>query len=395
MGSDWGRIDASGTVYVRTADGERAVGSWQARDPDAGLAHFELRFEDLATEAMLLQQRLDSGAADPRSTRTHALALKQQLPTASAIGDFASLDALLDAVIAAADIKMVQRAAERERARTEGIAAKEALIAEAEQLATAGNHWKAAGDRLRAIPDEWKLIKGIDSKTDDALWKRFAAARDGFTARRGAHFAQLDADRAQAKAIKERLVAQAEELSASQDWRGTADALKGLMRDWKAAPRAGRSEEDGLWKRFRAAQDAFFARRGALFAERDAAESANKDAKLAAIAEAEALEVSDPKTAQAALRDIQERYDQIGHVPRDSMRSLDDRMRAAEARVRDAADAQWRHVGTESSPFLVQLRARLAEAEGRLAKAEASGDPDRIARARAEVESRRALLPPN
>jgi len=393
MGSDWGRIDAEGTVYVRTADGERAVGSWHAGDPDAGLAHFVLRFEDLVTEAALLQQRLASGAADPRSTRSHAIALKDQLPTAAAVGDFAALDATLDAVIAAADVKQEERAAQREQARGEAIAAKEALIAEAEQLASASTQWKAAGDRLRAIPDEWKLIKGIDSKTDDALWKRFAAARDGFSARRGAHFAQLDADRGQAKVVKERLVARAEELSSSDDWRATADALKGLMRDWKAAPRAARSEEDELWKRFRTAQDAFFARRGALFAERDAAESANKDAKLLVIADAEALDVSDPKAAQSALREIQERYDHIGHVPRDAMRSLDDRMRAAEARVRDALDAQWRQAGTESSPFLVQLRARLAEAEQKLAKAEASGDATRIARARDEVESRRALLP--
>ena len=49
--------------------------------------------------------------------------------------------------------------------------------------------WKAAGDRLKAIVEEWKTIRGIDRKTDEALWSRFAAARDAFGRRRGAHFA--------------------------------------------------------------------------------------------------------------------------------------------------------------------------------------------------------------
>src|SRR5690348_8257266 len=103
MGSDWGRIDDDGTVYVRTVDGERAIGSWQAGDREAGLAFYERRYDDLATEVQLLEQRLKSGAGDPASTRTHALALKEQLPTAAAVGDLAALDTRLDALLAAAE----------------------------------------------------------------------------------------------------------------------------------------------------------------------------------------------------------------------------------------------------------------------------------------------------
>src|SRR3954470_13394422 len=101
MASDWGRIDDDGTVYVRTVDGERAIGSWQAGDREAGLAFYERRYDDLATEVQLLEQRLQSGAGDPASPRTHANALKEQLPTAAAIGDLAALGARLDAVLAA------------------------------------------------------------------------------------------------------------------------------------------------------------------------------------------------------------------------------------------------------------------------------------------------------
>ncbi|HWC45291.1 MAG TPA: DUF349 domain-containing protein, partial [Casimicrobiaceae bacterium] len=218
MGSEWGRIDDDGTVYVRTADGERAIGSWQAGDAEAGLAFYQLRYQDLVAEVQLLEKRLESGAGDPAATQSSAAALKEQLPTAAVIGDLAALDARLDAVIAAADEKAGAAAAAREQARADAIAAKEALAAEAEQIAESATSWKASGDRLRAIVEEWRQIKGVDRKTDDALWKRFAAARDAFGRRRGQHFAQLDAERSTVKEAKERLIARAEELSTSSDW---------------------------------------------------------------------------------------------------------------------------------------------------------------------------------
>jgi hypothetical protein len=393
MGSDWGRIDDDGTVYVRTADGERAIGSWQAGDREAGIAFYQRRFDDLATEVQLLEKRLESGAGDPASTRSQAVALKEQLPTAAAIGDLAALDARLDAVLAAADEKAGAAAAAREQARADAIAAKEALVAEAEKIAESSTSWKASGDRLRTIVDEWRQIKGIDRKTDDALWKRFAAARDAFGRRRGQHFAQLDAERSNVKEVKERLIARAEELSTSSDWKETTAAMRELMTEWKAAGRAGRDAEDALWARFRAAQDAFFERRSATFAERDAEQLGNQRRKEEIIARAEALDISEPKSAQSALRELQVEYDSVGHVPRESMRRLDDRMRAAEQRVRDAVDAEWRQASAESNPFLAALRERLAEAEAKLERARRSGDAARIKKAEDEVAQRRALIP--
>ena len=393
MGSEYGRIDADGTVYVKTADGEREIGSWQAGDTAAGLAFYRRRYEDLATEVGLLEKRLESGAGDPQSTRTHAEAMKEQLSSAAAIGDLTSLAVRLDALLAAAEERAGEKAAAREQARADAVAAKEALIAEAEQIATSTTTWKASGDRLRAIVDEWKQIRGIDRRVDDALWKRFAAARDAFGKRRGQHFAQLDAERGNARLAKEQLVIQAEELSNSTEWRETAEAMRELMAGWKAAPRAARDAEDALWTRFRAAQDAFFTRRSAVFANRDAEQVENQKKKREVIAAAEALDLSDPKAAQSTLRDLQARFDAIGHVPREAIRPLDDRMRAAEQRVRDAVDAEWRAASMESNPFLSELRARLAEAEEKLARARKSGDAARIVKAENEVAQRRSLLP--
>ena len=111
------------------------------------------------------------------------MTLHASLPTVQAVGDLAALDAQLVGRITAADAKMGEQAEARNAARAEAIAKKEALAAEAETIAESSTQWKAAGDRLRAIVEEWKLVKGIDRKTDDALWKRFAAARDAFVRR--------------------------------------------------------------------------------------------------------------------------------------------------------------------------------------------------------------------
>jgi hypothetical protein len=390
---EWGRIDEDGTVYVRTTDGERAIGSWQAGDAEAGLAFYVRRYEDLATEVTLLEKRLASGAGDPGHTRTQAVALKEQLTSAAAIGDLNGLDTRLDALLTAVEAKASEAAAARQKAKAEAVAAKEALVTEAEKIGESSTSWKVSGDRLRAIVDDWRQIKGVDRKTDDALWKRFAAARDAFGRRRGQHFAQLDAERGTVKDAKERLIARAEELSTSSDWKETTSAMRDLMTEWKAAGRAGRDVEDALWTRFRAAQDAFFTRRTEVFAERDAEQVGNQKKKEEIIARVEALDVRDPKAAQGALRDLQSQFDDIGHVPRDSMRRLDDRMRAAEQRVRDAVDADWRQSSAESNPFLTALRDRLVEAEAKLERARKAGDQARIAKAEAEVAQRKALLP--
>jgi hypothetical protein len=393
MSSQWGRIGDDGTVYVRTSDGERVIGSWQAGDAEAGLAYYVRHFEDFQTEVTLLETRLGSGATDANAARTQAEALKSQLPNISAIGDLASLDTRLDVILAAADAKAQAEVAARALARASAVAAKEALVTEAETIAESATNWKVSGDRLRDILGEWKQIKGVDRRTDDTLWKRFSTARDAFGKRRGQHFAQLDSERELARSTKQRLLERAEALSGSSDWKQTATDMKDLMTEWKAAPRASRDVEDSLWAKFRAAQDAFFSRRSGVFAERDSEQVNNLREKERIITAAEAIELSDVNAAQSSLRTLQSQFDEIGHVPRESMRRTDDRMRAAEQRVRDAVDAQWRRSSMESNPFLNQLRERLAEAEAKLERARRSGDAGRIAKAEADVAQRRALLP--
>lgn len=391
--TSWGRIDADGKVYVRTAAGERAVGSWQAGDAAAGLEHFARRYADLVTEVELLEQRLSSGAGDPKATVQHARELRETLPEARVVGDLDALDARLAALVDSAGSKVQEAAAQKAARRAQAIATKEALVAEAEQLATQDSHWKASGERFKAIVEEWRTIKGIDRRTDEALWKRFRSAREQFSRHRGAHFAALDDQRNEARARKEQLVTEAEKLADSTEWGPTSSRLKSLMREWKAAGRAQKSADDALWARFRAAQDTFFTRRSEVLNARDSEHRENQRRKEALIGEVEALDPQRDLTgAQNALRGIQERFDAVGHVPREAVRPLESRMRAAEQRIRDAADAQRGRRAATSNPLLDQMREAVQKAEANLAKARAADDARRVREAEAALQARQEWL---
>jgi hypothetical protein len=394
--SDWtafGRVDEDGTVYVKTAGGERVVGSWQAGTPDEGLAHYARRFADLVTEVDLIEARLATGAADPGHTLSSLRRLRTSLDDARVVGDLDGLASRLDKLTGVAEEKAGEARAARDAARVEALARKTTLVEEAEKIAAEATQWKAAGDRMREILDEWKTIKGIEKKADGELWKRYSAARDAFTRRRGTHFASLDAQRKQATGRKEELVSVAESLADSTDWAATANRLKELMGEWKAAPRATKDVEQKLWERFRAAQDAFFTRRGEIFSARDAEHKASLERKQALLAEAEALDIdADPRAAQAQLREIQGKWHDAGRAPRELASGLDRRLRAVEEKIRTAMESAWRRTPPESSPLLAQMREQVAEAEQRLARAQASGDTRRVREAEHALAAKRQFL---
>lgn len=368
--SDWGRVTEDGTVFVTTAEGEREVGSYKAGSPQDGLAHFARRFEQLATEVTLLEQRLASGAGDPTQVAASAKRLKTTLPTAAAVGDLAGLERRVDGLLERTSAAVEAAKAVRAEQRVEAVAKKTSLAEEAEQHA-GSSEWRVAGERLRTVGDDWKRITGVDKKTDQELWDRVAGARKRFAERRTTHFAALEQQRDVSRGRKEQLIAQAEALASSTDWKGTADRIKQLMLDWKTAGRAPREIEDALWTRFRGAQDAFFQARSAQFAEQDVELRGNQTAKEEILAEAEALDPAQGRDkATKRLRELQERWEAAGKVPRDVMRTLEDRMGKVEERLRQVSAPRAQ---ASESPFVVRLREKVVELEGKLAKAQAAG----------------------
>ncbi|MGK2881132.1 MAG: DUF349 domain-containing protein [Mycobacterium sp.] len=380
----FGRVDGDGTVWLISSSGERVIGSWQAGDAEAAFAHFGRRFDDLSTEIALMENRLASGTGDARKIKGAAAALAQTLPTAAVLGDVDALSARLTAIAEHADETAAAQRAQRDEQRAAQTARKEALATEAEDIANNATQWKASGDRLREILDEWRTITGLDRKTDDVLWKRYSAARETFNRRRGSHFAELDRDRAGARQSKEQLCERAEELSGSTDWAATGAAFRDLLTQWKAIGRAAKDVDDALWRRFKAAQDIFFSARNAATAERDAEFVANASAKEALLAEAEKIDTSTVEGARSALRAIADKWEAIGKVPRERAAELERRLRVVEKKLRDAAEVDWSD--PQAQARAEQFRARVEQYERQAAKAEAAGRTKDAEEARASAE---------
>ncbi|WP_371327494.1 DUF349 domain-containing protein [Corynebacterium sp. HMSC08D02] len=386
--SKFGRVDDAGNVFV-TRDGvERQIASWQAGSPEEGLRHYGQRFDDLIVETEVLEARLTAHPEDAHTLHRSVTELKDSLKDVAAIGDFAALEARLEELLRKTEVAEHEAKELKQTRRANAIAKKESLAAEAEEIAEKSTNWKAAGDRIRAILEEWKTIRGIDRTTDDALWKRYSRARDAFNRRRGAHFAELDRNRATARRIKEDIIARAQAIQDSTDWNATARAYRSLMDEWKAAGRAPRGVDDELWAQFRAAQDHFFAARNAVNAERDREFEANAAAKDALIDEYDALITPEKGlgAARAKLRELQEKWDEIGFVPRNKVRTYEDKIARLEQRVADAEESRWRKADPEAQARVNQFQEKADHFLQQAQEAEAAGNSSKAAKLREQAE---------
>jgi len=394
--AEWGRVDDDGTVYLRTSEGERAVGQMPDATPEEALAFFTKRYDDLAFEVELLEQRVSAGTVGPDEAAAAVKQVRATLAEAQAVGDLEGLSQRLESlttqIAAQREKKKAERAAKLQSARAD----KERIAAEAETLAQSQD-WRNGANRLRELLDEWKALPRLEKSVDDALWRRFSTARTTYTRHRKAHFGELNEKREGARVVKEKLVKEAEALAGSTEWGSTAGKYRDLMRQWKAAGPAPRGVDDQLWKRFRAAQDQFFGARDAANAELDQEYAANAEKKEQLLAEAEKLvPVTDLSAAKQAFRDIAERWDAAGKVPRERMKELEGRIRKVEQAIRSVEDDQWQRSNPEAraraADTVAQLEASIAELETKHEKAVAAGNDKKASEHAAAIEARRSWL---
>jgi hypothetical protein len=376
--AEFGRVDEEGTVYVREPAGERAVGQFPGAGADEALALYVRRFLDLQAKVVLFEARLTATDLAVKEIDQTLAKLTEELAEPAAVGDLDGLRTRLEGLRGAAAERRAAVEAERTAARAAAVEARTAIVDRAEKVA------QRSGPR-------------IDRPTEEALWKRFSHARTTFDRERRHYFAELESRNAGAKATKEEIVREAERLVTSTEWGATAGAYRDLMARWKAAGRASRADDDALWARFRAAQDAFFQARDEVNAATDREFGANLEVKEALLVEAEAIDVSRGlAAAKSALRSIQDRWEAAGKVPRGDIQRVEARLRAVEATVRDADQAEWRRTNPETRAraegAAAQLENAIAQLEADLAKAQAGGDARKVKEAQAALDARRSWL---
>lgn len=395
--AEFGRVDEDGTVYVRMGDTERSVGQIPDATEEEALAFYVRRYENLAAEIKLLESRVEAQAMSPEEAKGAVKSARENVEQASAVGDLRALLERLDAIEAQLPAQIEARKAAKAEANAQAIAAKEAMVEEAEKLG-AGNDWRGGVDRFRQLLEQWKALPRVDRATDNALWHRFSSARTSYTRRRKAHFSELNKKRDEAKAIKEQIIAEAEPLATSTDWGPTSGAFRELMQRWKAAGSARRSDDDALWARFRAIQDQFFDARAAAQQAVDGEQTENLAAKNQLVEKATAdLEgATNVEQAKAIHREFLSKFSEIGHVPRGAMRELDSRVRRLNDHVANLEAEEWRRTDPEArkraEDTVALFEGQVEKLESDLAEAEAKGDAGKVKDLRKSLETYGAWL---
>jgi hypothetical protein len=386
---------------VREESGERAVGQYPDGSPEEALAYFERKYVELAGQVTLLEQRTKR-AASASDVSKAVKALSSTIATANAVGDLASLQRRLEALSGAVTELTEKQNEESKAAVAAAVAERTALVVEAETLAAqdpAKAQWKQVTASIDEIFARWQKHQAdgprLPKNESNDLWKRFRAARSTIDTHRKAFFSELDAVHRDARTRKQELVEKAEALTA----KGVdgIPAYRGLLDEWKLAGRAGKKLDDSLWAKFKAAGDVLYSAKSEVEAIDNVEFEANLAAKLALLEEAEPLlTATDRVKAREALVSIQRRWDEIGKVPRDKVKVVDDRIRKVEAAVRKLDDDHWQKSNPEkqarSEGLAGQLKDAIAKLERELEEAKASGDKKKVADAQEALDARKLWL---
>ena len=216
----------------------------------------------------------------------------------------------------------------------ENLAAKTALCEEVEAIAekeiTSSNQWNSLSKQIEEIQARWRSIGFATRKDNQKIYERFRAACDKFFERKRVFYADYKDSMNENMARKQTIIERAEELAKSTDWKKTTDELIELQKQWKEIGAVPRKKSEPMWKRFRAACDAFFAERdkNARPAENDY--HANLRAKKALIEEINVYELTADEAANAAAReDFASRFSAIGFVPFKEKEKISEAFRAA------------------------------------------------------------------
>jgi hypothetical protein len=401
--SAFGRVGEDGTVYVRTSNGEKPVGSYPGKSLEEALNYFVRKFEHLASEVALLAARIKSGAMVPSDAYAAVKKLREQVKELNGVGDLESLAAsveqiepLIEGHREAYEAKKAAENAAKDARRAQIIVEKEKIVAEAESLALSES-WKSTGDRLKVLMDEWKAAPRLDKTADTALWKRFSSSRNKFDKRRRTHFAALEATQSVVSDAKEIIITEAEKLATSTEWVPTAKKFKALMDQWKASGRGKVSDDAKLWARFKAAQDQFFAAKNADLEKRDVTMASNlaKREELVIVIES-LLPVTDIKAARKALSEHLRSWEKIGMTHRDKRSSLDARVSTVERTIKDAEAEIWCKTDPaakkRAEEVVAQLTASIERYEKIAEKSAAAGNSKKANEASESAQARKVWL---
>ena len=176
--------------------------------------------------------------------------------------------------------------------------------------------WERHTKEIIALQAEWKTIGFAPQKMNVKIFERFRAACDDFFGRKTQFFKDMKGQFAANADKKRALVAQAQALKDSTDWKSTSDKLIALQKEWKTIGMVPKRLGDQLWKEFLDACNHFFEARNAANAGTRNEERANLAKKREIIEKLRQIAESDEAgDAQDQVNELVSEYNEVGHVP--------------------------------------------------------------------------------
>jgi len=222
----------------------------------------------------------------------------------------------------------------------ENLTRKTALCEQLEAIETEGlktfADWDAITQKIKELQAEWKTIGFAPQKMNTAIFERFRQGCDAFFEKKTTFFRNLKEELNANLAKKKELVEKAEALMESTEWRSTGDILINLQKQWKEIGTVPRKYSEDLWKRFTTACDHFFEARQAATADTRNEEKANKEQKLGIIAQLKELAETEGENIIAQVKELQQKWNEVGHVPFRDKETLYKEYRAICDKIYDA-----------------------------------------------------------
>jgi len=375
--NEFGFVDSDKNAFINSENGPIKIGSFPDGTAEEAFAFFTKRYTDLLTDVELTVARLQDGKGSTEGIAAVTERIQSAIDTPNLIGDVKSLATAKTQIEAALEQRKAANAARKAQIKAEGLAKRTAVVEMAEKMADS-KAWKATTENFKELLEEWKALPHADKAAEQELWARFRKARSTFDKARKLHFEELNTVRGEAIAGKQAVIKKAQEIADSTEWANTANAFKRLMSEWKELPRTAKAKEDKLWAEFKALQDRFFAAKTASESVRDEEFAGNLVAKNALLEKAEALlPITDVEATKSALRDIQEQWEKIGHVPRDAKEKIERRLKAVEGALRKLQDEKWHNTNPEvvqrANGLVLSFETSLEKLDKQIAAATAAG----------------------
>ena len=260
----------------------------------------------------------------------------------------------------------------------------EALI---EQPFTSRKEWNKASEQLLEIQKIWRTIGFAPKKDNTRIYERFRTACDGFFAAKREFYAGITSEMEHNLQLKTEICEAAEALQASEDWKHTTDELIALQAKWKDIGAVPRRYSEQIWKRFRAACDAFFEHKSKHFAGVESQYEDNLRKKQALIEEMAAADIK--SGGYDMIKEFQRRWSEVGYVPIKHKDSI-------QKSYKQAVDAMFAVLrGSEHDRSMNRFKERLQSMKGGGADKRLRAERERLYNKVRQLEQDIALLENN